>query len=231
MSKASAPLNLSEQAYDRIRRDIVNCVLLPEGKLQIEAVSRRYEIGAVPIREALNRLSSEGLVERRSQRGFYVATISLADMAELVKTRIWMETLALRESIANIDEELEEALVLSYHRLARTQRRMPEIADAEANEEWERHHKNFHMLLLDKCGSSLLLGFCSQLMDQSVRYRNMSLKTNPSRLRREGAASEHMAILDAVLNHDADLACGLLKTHYQITLEGLRSQAEVALRR
>lgn len=229
MSKASAPLNLSEQAYDRIRRDILNCVLVPDEKLQIEAVSKRYSIGVVPIREALNRLSSEGLVERRSHRGFCVATISLADMAELVKTRIWLETLALRESIANLDETLEDALVVSYHRLARTQRRMPEIADTEANEEWERLHKAFHMLLLDKCGSSLLLSFCSQLMDQSVRYRNMSMNTNPSRLRREGAAAEHKGILDAVLNHDADLACTLLKEHYQITLDGLRSQASLVL--
>jgi GntR family transcriptional regulator, carbon starvation induced regulator len=40
--------------------------------LQIEAMSERYGIGAAPVREALNRLSSEGLVERRSQRGFFV---------------------------------------------------------------------------------------------------------------------------------------------------------------
>ncbi|OAN79454.1 GntR family transcriptional regulator [Jannaschia sp. EhC01] len=229
MSKTSGPPNLSERAYDKIRRDILNCILVPDERLQIDAVSKRYDIGAVPIREALNRLSSEGLVERRSHRGFCVAAISLADMTELVQTRIWLETLALRQSIENMDEALEEALVLSYHRLARTQRLMKEDVDAKASEKWERLHKAFHMLLLDNCGSSLLLGFCSQLMDQSVRYRNLSMNTAPSRLRREGAAAEHKSILDAVLDQDADLACKLLEDHYRITLEGLEKQAHPAM--
>ena len=78
------------------------------------------------------------------------------------------------------------------------------------------------MLLLDRCGSSWLVGFCSTLMDQAVRYRNLSMNSNPSKLRREGAAAEHQAILDAVLEHDVDRACALLIEHYQTTLEGLR---------
>jgi len=215
--------NLSEQAYDRIRRDILYGELYPEDKLQIDAISERYGIGAVPVREALNRLSSEGLVERKSHRGFYVASISMSNLEELVKTRIWLETLALRESIKNGDEAWEEALVVSYHRLARTHRRLPEDAGREVSEEWETRHKAFHMLLLDRCGSEWLLGFCSSLMDQSVRYRNLSMNLTPSKQRREGAAAEHQALLDAVLEHDADRACALLERHYQITLDVLRS--------
>ena len=183
-------------------------------------MSERYGIGTVPIREALNRLSSEGLVERRSHRGFCVAPISLADLGELVQTRIWLETLALRESIRNADEAFEDALVVSFHRLARTQRLLPDATGSELpgrnlSEEWERLHKDFHLLLLDRCGSSLLLGFCSNLMDQAVRYRNLSMNTNPSRQRREGAAAEHKEILDAVLDRDADRACELLADHYR----------------
>jgi GntR family carbon starvation induced transcriptional regulator len=214
--------NLSEQAYDRIRHDILYGELFPDEKLQIDAISERYGIGAVPVREALNRLSSEGLVERKSHRGFFVATISMADLEELVKTRIWLETLALTHSMQNADEAWEEALVVSCHRLARTHRLLPADAGREISEEWEVRHKAFHLLLLDRCGSSWLLGFCSTLMDQAVRYRNLSMNTNPSRLRREGAAAEHQAILDAVLEHDTSRACQLLAEHYQTTLEGLR---------
>jgi len=78
-------------------------------------------------------------------------------------------------------------------------------------------------MLLDRCGSSWLLGFCSTLMDQAVRYRNLSMNNNPSKQRREGAAAEHQAILDAVLEHDTERACSLLAEHYRITLEGLRN--------
>jgi GntR family carbon starvation induced transcriptional regulator len=221
--------NLSEKAYDRIRSDILNGTLIPEERLQIEQISDRYDIGSVPVREALNRLSSEGLVERRSHRGFWVASISLSDLSELVQTRIWLETLALRHSIAKLDESSEEELVLAFHRLARSQRQVPQQNNvAEHSEEWERLHKAFHMLLLDRCGSSLLLGFCSGLMDQSVRYRNLSMNTNPSKQRREGAAEEHKAILDAVLDRDADLACRLLEDHYRATLDGIKNMLSSA---
>lgn len=221
-AKASESGNLSERAHACIRRDILNGSLFPGEKLQLEAVSDRYGIGLAPVREALNRLSSEGLVERKSQRGFFVAVISMADLEELVQTRIWLETKALEESIRNADEAWEEQLVLSYHRLARTQRRLPLEATPATSEEWELRHKEFHMLLIDRCGSSWLTGFCSTMMDQAVRYRNLSMNTHPNQLRREGAAAEHEAILKAALDHDIPLACRLLTEHYIATLEGLR---------
>jgi GntR family carbon starvation induced transcriptional regulator len=214
--------NLSEQAHERIRRDILNGGLFPGEKLQIEAISERYGIGIAPVREALNRLSSEGLVERKSQRGFFVAEISMTALEELVKTRIWLETLALRESIQNADEIWEEQLVLSYHRLARTHRRMPAEACPEQTEEWEIRHKEFHLLLLDRCRSSWLMGFCSTMMDQAVRYRSLSMNVHPSLLRRQGAAAEHEELLQAAIDRNADLACQLLTDHYTKTLEGLR---------
>jgi GntR family transcriptional regulator, carbon starvation induced regulator len=217
------PRPLSEQAHDRIRRDILNGALFPGDKLQIEAISERYGIGVAPVREALNRLSSEGLVERKSQRGFFVAEISMTALEELVKTRIWLETLALRESIQNHDEAWEEQLVLAYHRLARTHRRLPSEAGPEQSEEWELRHKEFHLLLLDRCGSSWLLGFCSTMMDQAGRYRSLSMNVHPSLLRRQGAAAEHEALLAAVVDRDADRACRLLEEHYTTTLDGLRS--------
>lgn len=215
--------NLSEEAYDHIRRDILNGELYPNERLQIDAISERYCIGAVPIREALNRLSSEGLVARRSHRGFCVAPISISELEELVKTRIWLETLALRESMANGDDAWEDQLVVGFHRLARTQRRLPKESGPEISEQWEDRHKAFHMLLLDRCGSSWLLDFCSSLMDQAVRYRNISMNSNPSKQRREGASAEHKAILDSVLERDINHACHLLEQHYSITLDGLRT--------
>lgn len=214
--------SLSKQAYDRIRHDILLGTLFPGDKLQIDAVSLRYGIGTVPVREALNQLSSEGLVVRRNNRGFFVQTISITDLEELVRTRIWTETMMLRLSMANRDDAWEDALVVSYHRLARTHRRLPSEVSREASEEWEMRHKEFHLALLSQCGSRWLLNFSATLMDEAVRYRSLSMNTNPSRARREGAKAEHQAIMEAVLDHDTEKACELLAQHYQTTLEGLR---------
>lgn len=211
----------SERAYDQIKRDILGAVLVPEEKLQIEAMSARYAVGINPVREALNRLSSEGWVERKSQRGFFVSSMSMADLEELVLTRIWLETKALTESMSHASEAWEERLVVGYHRLARTQRQLETNIGPQMNEQWERLHKDFHMLLLELCGSSWLLGFCSTMMDQAVRYRNLSVNTTQAR--RGDALVEHQQILDAVLERDAARATRLLQAHYTTTLEGLRA--------
>ncbi|AUH63357.1 GntR family transcriptional regulator [Paracoccus zhejiangensis] len=221
-SLADDPRSLSEQAYDRIRRDILLGNLMPDAKLQIETVSDRYGIGAVPVREALNRLSAEGLVQRRNQRGFFVSPLVIEELAELVRTRILLETLALRESIALGDEQWEEDLVLACHRLARSSRRLgPEVA-TRISEEWDIRHNEFHRLLISCCASAWLKGFCATMMVQAVRYRNISLNINPNPARRDGAVAEHQALLEAALARDADLACRLLGEHYSATLATLR---------
>ncbi|TKA95647.1 FCD domain-containing protein [Cereibacter changlensis] len=214
--------SLSEKVHDLIRRDILLGLLMPDEKLQIEMVSDRYGIGAVPVREALNRLSAEGLVTRRNQRGFFVAPLDLDDLEALVRTRIWAETKALSDSIAHADDAWEEELVLSFHRLARSSRQLQPDHGRTHSEEWDQRHKEFHMLLLSRCGSSWLLDFCSGMMDQAVRYRNISMNIHSSKARREGANPEHQAILDAVLARDTELVCRLLAEHYQATLTALR---------
>lgn len=213
--------NLTERAHDLIKRDIMGAILFPGDKLLIDALSERYGIGVNPVREALNRLSSAGFVEHRSQRGFFVAGMSMGDLEELVKTRIWLETKALAESMQNASEEWEERVILAYHRLARTHRLLGSGDDEVLNDAWEARHKAFHMLLLERCGSSWLLGFCSSMMDQSVRYRNLSVNLNKAR--RGDALPEHEAIMNAVIDGDSAAAIVLLETHYTRTLEGLRS--------
>lgn len=222
MGVREKPRNLSEQAYDRIRRDIILGERIPGERLLIDTMSECYEIGMVPIREALNRLSAEGLVVRESNRGFSVSQLSMDDLEELVGTRIQLETLALRASIERGDEAWEERLVLSYHRLARTHRMMPLEAGRERiSDEWEPRHRDFHLALLDACGSRWLLGFCSTMIDHAVRYRNVSMNAHASQLRREGANGEHEALLRAAVDRDADLACDLLERHYRATLDGV----------
>lgn len=214
--------NLSELVYDQIRRDIIYGLWLPAKKLNIEKLSEHYEVGIVPLREALNRLSSESLVERKSNRGFYVASISVIEMEELVQTRIWLETLALRKSLNNRNQNWEEDLLLAGHRLTRTQRYVVKDDKKVFSDDWEIRHKQFHCALISMCGSKWLLEFCSNLMDQSVRYRNISMNLAPSQDRREGANDEHQEILDAALANDVDAACSLLTVHYEKTLAGLR---------
>ena len=101
------------------------------------------------VREALNRLVLDGLVRRREQRGFLVASISGDDLAEITRTRSWLEEIALRGSIAHRSQAWEEALVLAHHRLARAPRSLSD-SHFEDHPEWEPLHRAFFSPRFDR---------------------------------------------------------------------------------
>jgi len=215
---------LASSVYERLRDDILRGQLAPGGKLRIEFVSERYDAGNSPVREALNRLSSDGLVDRRDQRGFYVAAASVADLLELTRTRCWLEEIGLRESIRAFTPGWEEGMVLALHRLGRVPRSISPDTYQE-NPEWERLHRAFHRSLIAGCGSRWLMGFCEQLADQAYRYRQLSARqVFPKRKEK----NEHQAIVDAALRRDVELAVALLCEHYHKTAEIIVALGKVA---
>jgi len=204
--------------YDQLRADLLGGELEPASKLAIEALAERYATSATPLREALNRLVSDGLVERREQRGFVVAGISEQDLAEITQARCWLEAIALRESMAAHSTDWEESLVLAHHRLARTPRSLS-ASQFEDNPDWEPLHRAFHRALISGCGSRWLLSFCEQLADQHHRYRRLSA---PRAFAKRGVKTEHQALLEAALAGRADEAVALLCQHFERTARVIR---------
>lgn len=219
----ASPTTQASNAYERLRRDLLDGRLSPRRKLGMRFLMDAYSTGQTPLREALNRLVSDGLIENRDQRGFYVAGISQAELVELTKTRCWVEDIALRESMAGATAEWEEGLVLAHHRLSRTARSLdPERF--EDNPAWESLHRAFHRALIGRCGSRSLLAFCEQLADRLYRYRRLSIqKVFTSR----HVGDEHRAVLEAVLARDAGRASGLLATHYRRTADAIIDDAAI----
>jgi DNA-binding GntR family transcriptional regulator len=211
----SAGQTQASSVYDRLRRDLLTGRLAPGRKLQVKFLMERYQAGQTPLREALNRLTADGLVEFQDQRGFTVTAVSAVELAELTKTRCWVEEIALRQSMLNATAAWEEELVVACHRLVRT-KRSASSEQYEEYEEWEVLHRSFHRILLAQCGSRALRVFCDQLADQLYRYRQLSVrKIYP----RRDINAEHEAILKAVLDGDADLAVARLQAHFMATAD------------
>jgi GntR family carbon starvation induced transcriptional regulator len=203
--------SITMQAYRRIRDDILFNNFKPDKKLKIDNLRDRYAFGLTPIREALNLLTSEGLVERFDQRGFRVAGATLEKFKDIHAMRHFLEERALRESIAAASVAWEEAIVLSHHRLSRVGGVRSE-PDFLPSVEWEMLHRRFHMDLIANCSSPTLLRFCEQLYDLNIRYRYIAMpKTYPNR----NLEDEHHAIMDAAISRNADKAVALLVEHYQ----------------
>ena len=204
---------LASIVYQKLLEDILRGNLEPGRKLRLQVLKTQYDVGNSPLREALNRLSVSGMVTREENKGFRVSSASAEELMELVRTRCWLEETALRESIRNGDKEWEEKVVLAYHRLSRAPRPLDEES-FNTNPEWEEFHRQYHLALISSCNSSLLLGYCAQLHEQALRYRNL---TDVVAYRDRHEHDEHKAIRDAVLNRDADRATELLIAHFQVT--------------
>lgn len=204
---------LASMVYQRLLDDIINGRLEPGRKLRLQALKEQYDVGNSPLREALNRLSANGMVLREENKGFRVSPATSEELMELIRTRCWVEEVALRESIRHGDAAWEEGIVLAYHRLSRMQRSASENS-IQVDSEWEDLHRQYHLALLSACNSSILLGYCEQLHEQTLRYRNLGPM---AAYRNRHELDEHLAIRDAVLDRDAERAVELLTAHYQIT--------------
>lgn len=213
--KEDHPATLATTIYVRLKADILTTRLEPGRKLQSRFLMEQYNVGQTPLREALNRLTTEEFVVGMEQRGFYVKEVSKEELQELTKTRCWVEGLALRESMQNATQGWEEALLVAHHRLDRTPRSLhPDRF--EDNPDWERVHRAFHATLIGLCGSRPLLSFCEQLAERLYRYRMMSIaKAYPARK----VGAEHGDIFRAVMARDSEQAVRLLQQHYQRTAD------------
>ncbi|HVJ44283.1 MAG TPA: FCD domain-containing protein [Dongiaceae bacterium] len=218
------PQNLTQSAYEGLRADLLACRILPGSRLKIQELCNRFEVSLGAVREALSRLTSEGLVVAEPQRGFRAAPISLAELQDLTMVRIEVESLCLRRAIAVGTVDWEAHLVAAFHRLSR----MPERVTSDpmrADDEWADAHAAFHTALVAGGDSPWLLRLHAQLYDQSERYRRLSI---PLSTTERNVGAEHQAIIDAALARDADAAVALLAHHLGATSDILVS-AEIQL--
>ncbi len=198
-------------AFAAIRRDILSGALAPGRKLRIDGLCKAYGATINPVREALNRLTSEGLVTQEDQRGFSVAPISLEDWRDVVHARCLMEGCALGEAIRHRDETWEERVVVALHWLSRTPHWSAD--EKTANPDWGPRHNAFHDALLSACGSQIMLAYCRELRERADRYRHIA-STN---FKRRDSLDEHRAIADAAMAGDTELAVARLTQHYMTT--------------
>jgi GntR family transcriptional regulator, carbon starvation induced regulator len=204
---------LASSAYGQLRREIITGGQMPGSRLHIKQLCDRLGIGLSPMREALNRLSAEGLVRQYDQRGFRVAPLDAEDLRDLTRMRCWLNEAALRAAIASGDAAWEEALIVAHHRLMRAPR-AGAPADGARSPAWESAHRDFHTALIAACGSRRMLEQCEALFDAADRYRHVSRIASADR---RDDADEHTAIMEATVRRDVGAAVELLNQHMRRT--------------
>ena len=144
---------LASDIVMELRADIVTCRIKPGEKLNISTIAKRFGVSLAAVREALSRLTADGLVTAEDQRGFRVTLVSLDDFIDITRTRIDIECLALERAIANGDAEWERTIRALWQEFRGVERKEP----ARPNDRWGVMHNRFHVALVAACGSEWLL--------------------------------------------------------------------------
>lgn len=213
---------LSEQAFSRLRGDILKGRFESSAKLKLDELQQLYGFSSSPLREALSRLAQEGLVRSDERRGFRVAPISLSDLEDITRMRLMLDVPALADAMASGDDAWEADVVAAFHLLDRLESRFgdgPLVLD----DEWSRVHRDFHMALLSACPSERQKRWSASLFDQAERYRRYAALHRQVRRRK---STEHRRLMEAALRRDAGTACALLAEH----IESTRRNVDLAIR-
>ena len=208
---APATKTMSTTLVTRIRASIMRGDLMPGTKLNLDRMRESFGVSLSPLREALCRLESDGLVTVMDQRGYRVTPVSESNLAEIIALRVNLECTALKEAMLHGDVAWEGRILATLHQLSRCKGGSRSTAEQEA---WEAAHRAFHSELISACGMPLLRQFCATLHDQSDRYRRIFLKKHkPDR----NVPKEHAAIAEAVIERRARDAMQMLRDHVERT--------------
>ena len=199
--------------YQSIKRDIIFGDLAPASKLKLETLRKNYNASMSTLRETLNRLASEGFVDALDQRGFFVTPVSKEDLMEVANLRVLLECHALKLSIDNGDTDWEGNLVSAHHKLRSMEQKMLSGDDSQ-KEDWKRYDWEFHLSLIEACGSRNLISLHSVLYDKYLRYQMLMLTH-----RGQEAADEHKKMLEAALDRNVEAATKTLTVHIEKGLE------------
>ena len=114
------------------------------------------------VREALSKLTSEGLVQADPKRGFNVAPISVAELRDLTSVRIEIENLCLRRSMALGDVAWEASVLAAFHIMSNTPQTEGDNT-LQATSDWWTVHAAYHHSLCRACDSPWLMRMRAQL--------------------------------------------------------------------
>ena len=196
----SRTASASSIIFDVLRKAIIEGELAEGAPLRQDEIARKFNTSRIPVREAISRLEEQGLVRTRRYKGAVVAGLSADEAAEVFDLRALLEPKILCDAVPRMSPEcLREA---RQHCMAFSRSPKPM--------EWGNLNRIFHNTLYSASKLKYFKDVADNAVDRVERYIRAQLVMSDGM---ERADREHLAILEACEERNADRASLLLRDH------------------
>lgn len=202
MTKKSIPLTVD--AYNTIKQKVIDFHLRPGEIILAQSLANDLGISRTPVREALVRLTQEGLVEHAEGRKFRITEITLESIKEIYEVREALEVVA----VYNLAQKIDEAGI------TRISESLDEMRGALANHNLDNFFNrdlHFHSTIVDLHGNKTMAKVLDQLHDKIQRIRYLTVNIEG---RVQNTIDEHEIIYTALKDHDAKGAVESIRSHF-----------------
>ena len=200
----------AESAYELVREQVLRGDLVPGAVIAQATLARELGISTTPLREALRRLMTEGLVELDAHRDARVTRLTAEEARDLIEIRRSLDPLAAalaaerrtREDLALIRSTAAELLPL---------RTDPDTAELLT-------HRRFHAAIYSASHNQMLVQTLDGLWDKADRYRRLALENGRTEEDLDRTHTEHRALVEAIAAGDSDTAAAVMLAHVDASL-------------
>lgn len=209
---------LADRVYELIKARLMDNVMEPGARVSIDALSRDLDVSATPIREALARLESDGLVVKRAHRGYTAAPLIDAQaFDELFRMRLllepasasWAAQAATAKQIAAMEDLIAEMS-------------KPVTGDSyESYRVFAAQDAGFHLALAEASGVRLMVDVLARLRAHTQLYRLYYTAGISG-----DTVAEHSRVIEAVSRRDAAAAAAAMTAHLSASRDRLESAVE-----
>ena len=207
----------ANRAYRQIRKQLIEFKLKPDERINEVHFAKTLELSRTPIREALNRLATEGFVVFKPNRGFYFRSLDISDLLDLYEMRVIVETggFAILCSRAS-DEGLARLQAYWDHAKAR-------YAFGDGDEILDLD-EGFHVLMAELSGNPEIVRQLEALNARTRFIRRVQIEHSSHDL-----LDSHNRIVDAAMRRSADEGVALLQSHISMTVADAQAALKEAL--
>jgi GntR family transcriptional regulator, rspAB operon transcriptional repressor len=211
-------VRINQQVYEAVEAAIVRCDLEPGAVLGDRQLAETLGVSRTPVRDALHRLESSGLVERGGRTGWIVSTFALRDVRELFELRRVFEPLGLE----HLSETWDEAIVAE---LSRSFERFPDRLTEDLLPDYLREDRRFHKRIVECSRNGRVINFYEMVEKQIDRIRHHVSYSFEERV--ESSLAEHREICAAIAARDLPATTEALFRHLRNVEELIAALARV----